>query len=156
MSRDVESISFHDLTPADAAEARSLVLAGLSEHWGVIDPALNADLDDLGAAYPNGRTIVARDALGMCATGTCVPRDGTTAELVRMSVRIDVRRSGFGRAVVEELVATAGRWGMARVTLETSTRWHDAIAFYRRCGFEITHEISGEFGSDTWFARQIR
>ena len=91
MSRDVESISFHDLTPADAAEARSLVLAGLSVHGGV-----------------------------------------------------------------EELVATAGRWGMARVTLETSTRWHDAIAFYRRCGFEITHEISGEFGSDTWFARQIR
>ena len=45
---------------------------------------------------------------------------------------------------------------MTAVVLETTTAWHDTIRFYERCGFEITHREEGEFGSDTWFAMDLR
>lgn len=80
-------------------------------------------------------------------------RDATTAEIVRMSARRDVRRTGLGAAIVEELVATTRSFGRDRVILETSSGWSEVIAFYVRCGFRITHVRDGEFGSDTWFER---
>ena len=38
---------------------RSLILDGLQEHWGSVDPTLNPDLDDLAATYAAGRVLVA-------------------------------------------------------------------------------------------------
>ena len=131
---------FEDLTRDDLEEVRELVLAGLADHWGELDPALNPDLDDMLASYSNGRTVVARSDDGrIIATGTVIPRDDTAAEIVRMSVATHARRTGLGRALVEELVATANGWGVARVILETTSAWTDVMVFYLSCGFHITH-----------------
>ncbi|MEM9135587.1 MAG: GNAT family N-acetyltransferase [Actinomycetota bacterium] len=146
-----------DLTAATRDEVRALILDGLAEHWGAIDESLNPDLDDLLAYYRDGRTIVARDRRGeIVGTGTVVPRRRATAEVVRMSVRAEARGSGVGRRLVDELVATARRWGCDTVVLETTSTWTDVVAFYRRCGFVVTHVEEGALGSDTWFALDLR
>src|SRR5215203_5667644 len=52
--------------PADQAQAREIILAGLGEHWGFIDDTLNPDLDDILAAYPLDRAdfLVVQEADG--------------------------------------------------------------------------------------------
>lgn len=149
-------VTFEDLTSTSHDAVRSLILDGLAEHWGEVDASLNPDLDDMLAAYRTGRTLVGRDGTGkIVATGTLRPRGDAEAEIVRMSVRRDARRFGLGRRLVDELVAIARGWGVSAVVLETTTSWVDAVAFYQRCGFEVTHVEEGAFGTDTWFRLEL-
>lgn len=150
--------SLEELDPSNQTETRSLILAGLGERFGTIDPTRNPDLDDMLQSYRGGRTVVVRDRTGpVIGTGTVIPRppvDGgppTQAEILRMSVARSARRRGLGRRIVEELVATARTWEVDRVIVETSSDWTDAVEFYQRCGFTIT----GEDGDETWFERQV-
>ncbi|MEM7275828.1 MAG: GNAT family N-acetyltransferase [Actinomycetota bacterium] len=137
-------------------QIRALILAGLRDRLGELDPALNRDLDDLRVSYGHGRTVAVRDDAGrIVGTGTLVPRGDATAEIVRMSVAEAARRSGIGRLVVEDLLATARTWGTRRVVLETTSSWTGAIRFYQSCGFEITHVEDDRFGSNTWFVRHL-
>ena len=152
---DLANVDLHDLRPDEQDAVRSLILAGLGEHWGSVDPALNPDLDDLAVTYADGQILVATDDGAVVGTGTVVRRDATTAEIVRMSVVRRHRRTGLGRRLVDDLVATARRWGMSRVVLETSARWTEVVEFYVRCGFTQTHFESGEFGRDAWFEMKL-
>jgi putative acetyltransferase len=144
-----------DFRPHDQDAVRTLVLRGLADHWGASDGSLNHDLDDIGATYGSGRTVVVRDSADIVATGTLVRRDDATAEIVRMSVDGSRRRSGLGRLVVDQLLATARAWGCARVILETTATWDEVIAFYISCDFAITHHTDGPFGGDVWFERRL-
>jgi GNAT superfamily N-acetyltransferase len=151
----VEAIEVSDFQPSDQDVVRSLILVGLEERWGHLDETLNSDLNDIGASYGRGRTIVVRLAGLIVATGTIVERERSTAEILRMSVAADRRRAGLGQLVVEELVATSREWGATAVVLETSACWQDAVSFYRSCGFVTTHHEIGPFGRDTWFRRDL-
>jgi putative acetyltransferase len=152
VARDVE---VSDLRPADQEAVRSLILEGLGEHWGHIDETLNPDLDEMLTTYGHGRTVVVRRGGEIVATGTVVRRDASTAEVLRMSVAAEHRRTGLGRVVLEELLATARDWGAAVVVLETSTSWAEVVSFYEACGFAISHRATGPFGEDTWFHRDL-
>jgi GNAT superfamily N-acetyltransferase len=144
-------IAVERLVPADQPAVRALILNGLIEHWGTLDPARNPDLEDLQAAYPGGTTLVARQADRIVGTGTLVPRSPGVAEIVRMSVARDWRRLGVGGLVLRELLTCARKAGCRKIILETTSTWTEAIAFYRRFGFEITHTTGG----DTWFALDL-
>jgi GNAT superfamily N-acetyltransferase len=149
------TLVFEDFTRRDQEEVRALILAGLEDNWGSLDDSLNPDLDDLAGRFGHGRTIVTRDNQGIAATGTVLPRDDGSAEVVRMSVRRDRRGEGIGRAVLTELLTTARAWGNERVVLETSSAWTPTVAFYLANGFEITRTTDGEFGCDTWFRKEL-
>lgn len=140
-----------DFERTDQEQVRRLILDGLREHWGELDESLNQDLHDIAGTYAGGRTVVAEVDDEVVGTGTVILRDEETAELVRMSVHPERRRSGIGRSLVEELVATARSWSACRVVLETSSVWREVITFYRACGFTVTGTSEGEFGEDTWF-----
>jgi GNAT superfamily N-acetyltransferase len=139
------------LGPEQLDDVRTLILTGLAEHWGSVDDSLNSDLADLTSADASGRTLVACDGRLVVGTGTVIPREATTAEIVRMSVAREYRRAGVGRRLVVELVEIARQWGMERVILETSAHWTDVVQFYERCGFTPTHFEDGAFGRDAWF-----
>ena len=38
--------------PENQAEVKNLILAGLAEHWGMIDPSKNPDLNDIVRPMP--------------------------------------------------------------------------------------------------------
>ena len=59
-----------------------------------------------------------------------------TAELKRMYVRPEGRGRRIGAAVLDGLLAEARRLGVRRVVLETGRRQLEALALYRRAGFE--------------------
>ncbi|MEY2415787.1 MAG: hypothetical protein QOH53_1121 [Ilumatobacteraceae bacterium] len=152
---DLTTVDVHDLHPDEQDAVRSLILDGLGEHWGSIDPTLNPDIDDLAVTYAAGRVLVAGDGVAVVGTGTVIRRDDATAEIVRMSVASEYRRAGLGRRLVADLVATAHSWGMSRVVVETSAHWTNVIEFYARCGFTQTHFESGAFGRDAWFEMNL-
>lgn len=152
---ELASVDVHDLRADERGAVRSLILDGLEEYWGSVDPTLNSDLDDLAATYAAGRVLVATDGSGVVGTGTVIRRDDATAEIVRMSVAPEHRRAGLGRRLVADLVATARTWGMSRVVLETSAHWTNTVEFYVRCGFTQTHVESGAFGLDAWFEMKL-
>ncbi len=145
-----------DLTEATQGEVADLILAGLAEHWGTLDPELNTDLHDMMASYAGGRTVVARDGHGtLLGTGTIIPTALATTEIVRMSVAPNARRLGVGRRIVDELLDTARRWEAERVILETTSTWTSVVEFYLRCGFVITHTAEDDFGPQTLFEYRL-
>ena len=64
---------------------KSLILAGLAEHWGKVDPALNPDLNNISASYANATFLVycawpETALLAKCEDRAC---QGTAAEKKR-------------------------------------------------------------------------
>lgn len=134
---------------------RRLVLDGLRDRWGSVDLALNEDLDDIAATYSGGIVLVAVLNRRIVGTGTVRPLGGTTGEVVRMAVAREVRRQGVGTALLSTLTAEAVAAGYRRLELATTADWHDAVRFYQRFGFELSHVTRGRFGLDAYFALDL-
>lgn len=135
----------------DQSAAKALILDGLRERWGTIDPARNPDLDDLAAAFAGGAFLVAERGGRLIGTGGWTPVSGGEAEIRRMWVARDLRRSGIGGAILRRLVEDIRASGRRRIILETTSTWSDAVAFYRKHGFAGTHRRGG----DTYFLREL-
>ncbi|HEX8680722.1 MAG TPA: GNAT family N-acetyltransferase [Ardenticatenaceae bacterium] len=123
--------------PEDQEVARDLILSGLGEHFGYIDPSYNPDVDDIGANYVTaGQTfvVVERDGV-LVGTGALLVHNEEVGQLVRMSVHQGQRRQGLGRALVSHLLQIARGRGLRKVIVETNNDWYDAIGLYERCGF---------------------
>jgi ribosomal protein S18 acetylase RimI-like enzyme len=120
--------------PADQAAARRLILQGLGEHFGVVDEALNPDIDDIATCYiQQGHLfLVALADDEIVGTGALI---FATGQLVRVSVSRDCRRLGLGRALVLRLIAAGRARGLARLWMETNDDWDAAIGLYQNCGF---------------------
>ena len=149
MHLDTE-IKLEPFQPADQAAVKALVLAGLVDHWGVLDPTLNPDLDDIAASYARAFFWVARLGARVVGAGALVP-EGSWGKIVRMSVARDLRHRGLGQRILAQLVDEARAAGLRRVVLETTETWDEVIAFYLRFGFHITHRCDG----DVYFALDV-
>ena len=131
--------------PQDQREARALILAGLAEHWGELDPQRNSDLDEIGRSYAGGLFLVAWQADRIIGTGALMPGEIGSAQVVRMSVAKPMRRRGVGRRILQRLIDEAKLMGVCELVLETTADWQEAIAFYQRLGFQPTHQADGDF-----------
>jgi len=133
------------------AEVKNLVLAGLAEHWGTLDPTKNPDLNDISRTYANGIFLVAWQNNQIIGTGALLPMSSDTAEIVRMSVAAGMRRKGIGRKILQDLCERAKNDGYKRLVLETTETWNEVIEFYKQFGFQITHYLDG----DIYFALDL-
>jgi len=138
--------------PEDQQAVRALILAGLEEHWGMLDESKNPDLDNIASSYMDGVFLVAWQDEEIVGTGAFRPISDDTVQIVRMSVKREKRRQGIGREILTELCWRAYHQGYTWAILETTASWNDAIAFYRACGFHVTHEEAG----DIYFAMNLR
>lgn len=146
-----QDITILPFQPEYQAEVKNLILAGLAEHWGQLDPTKNPDLNDIGLSYANAVFLVARQNNRIVGTGALVPRSNDTAEIVRMSVTADMRRKGIGRMILQRLCEQAKLSGYRRLVLETTETWHEVIEFYKQFGFRVTHHFDG----DVYFSLEI-
>jgi GNAT superfamily N-acetyltransferase len=132
--------------PADQNAARQLILDGLREHWGELDPTLNQDLEDMMASYvaAGHAFFVAEEAGRLIGTGALVVEAPGIARIVRVSVHPQQRRRGLGRAISEHLIAEAQRRGCQEILVETTDTWTAAIRLYQECGFVIDDWRDGD------------
>lgn len=132
----------------DQEAAKQLILVGLGERWGWIDPTLNPDLNDIAVSYAAGVFLVGYLDDTLVATGALSPEvtdEGLPALRVeRMSVRADLRGQGLGRRMLDSLLDLARKRGCQWVVLETTTTWTDAVRFYTRYGFQYVQERDGD------------
>jgi len=122
------------------AEAQAIRTAVFVEEQKV-PLALERDAADTGAVH-----ALARNRLGLAVgTGRLLAADapGHPARIGRMAVRHGLRGAGVGRAMLEALMAAAGRRGDAEVSLHAQV---SAIGFYRRAGFVAHGEPFEEAG----------
>lgn len=134
---------------------QNLILAGLSEHWGKLNPALNADLNDICTSYADATFLVAWLGDHIVGVGALIPKGNNIGEIVRMSVAENMRRQGIATKILEYICEEAQKLGFTKIVLETTSTWHDVITFYQNFGFQITHRQEGEFGGETHFAYDL-
>jgi len=84
---------------------------------------------------PDGRLLLAIDKDAAIGVG-CLRRIGSaTAEIKRMYVQPSNRRAGVGRAMLDELVASARAVGYAQIRLDSPDFMSAAHGLYRSSGF---------------------
>lgn len=132
-------VVLREATNADAPAVRHLVFGVLADHGLEPDPAeTDRDLDDLAAHYRNNRgwfAVLEEDGTVVGSYGL-YRVDDSTCELRKMYLAPTVRGRGWGRRLLEDALAQAGRLGCTTICLETASVLHAAIALYRRYGFE--------------------
>jgi GNAT superfamily N-acetyltransferase len=133
----LSKILVRDFNVEDQEAARELVLRGLGEHFGWIDPSQNPDLDDIFAAYPasGNRFLVAIFGDEIMAAGGLLFESKGVGRIVRLSVKPEYRGHGVGQEIVLRLVHIAQKDGIQRLNAETNLDWYPAISLYKRCGF---------------------
>ena len=136
---------------SDQDATKALILDGLAEHWGWLDPTKNPDLDDIAEAYGQETFLVAWLDGELAGTGALIHEVPGVARVVRMSVARELRRRGVGRAILCRLLDAARERGYSRVVLETTSTWEDAKSFYIKNGFRPT----GEWEGDAHFVMEI-
>jgi ribosomal protein S18 acetylase RimI-like enzyme len=133
----IDRLIVRPFASADQAAARTLILTGLGEHFGLIDETRNPDIDDIQACYVRaGHTfLVAEKGDMLLGTAALVREAPGVARVVRVSVDRAYRRCGIARNLVCQLVAIAVAQGMRRLLVETNHDWADALGLYLALGF---------------------
>jgi ribosomal protein S18 acetylase RimI-like enzyme len=80
----------------------------------------------------------------LIGTGALMPEGDDAGRIVRMSVDKTHRRGGVGSRILRALLNHACVRGYRTIVLETTETWDDAISFYLRNGFCITHHADGD------------
>ncbi|XVU29866.1 GNAT family N-acetyltransferase [Actinoplanes sp. CA-054009] len=155
MTNQSGALQILSFTAEDQVAVKELILEGLAERWGRVDPALNSDVEDIAGSYAAGTTLVARRANKVVGTGTIVPRELHVEEVVRLSVAPSARRSGIATRLLGHLIEAASARGAHRIICETSAHWKSAVRLYLNFGFTITHYRDGQFGRDAHFALDL-
>lgn len=89
------------LTKEYEAGARDVILEGLEERFGFIDPTFNPDLKNLIESYaePANLFLIGLGGEEVVATGA-LTKDGTEARIQRMSVKKEFRRHGLAKLML--------------------------------------------------------
>ena len=124
-----------ELAAADAPESRRLV----DELWRELDQLYGNDfatapdlkrMDQPGAAF-----VLARRGERAVGCGALKPMSREIAEVKRMYVQPQARRTGVARAIVHELEQLARAGGFSEIWLETGLRQPDAVRLYESLGY---------------------
>ena len=88
--------------------------------------------------------IFVRD--GGAVGGALIARRGWTTRLAGMAITPEARRTGVGRAAVQQLLAEAKERGDRTMVLEVIEQNTAGVELYRACGFETIRRLIGFAG----------
>ena len=141
-------LEIRDATEADLPAILAMLaddMLGAGRETGTVDPAYLAAFRAI-QAEPNCRKLVAvlDGRIVGCFQLNLLPglgrRGSWRAQIESVRVVQDRRNAGIGAAMMGWAIAEARRRGCGLVQLTTDKRRGDAHRFYRRLGFEATHE----------------
>ncbi len=134
---NISGLHIRRFESSDQSAVRELILEGLAEHFGQLDPSLNPDLLDIQGSYIRRGHLIIVALLGgqIVGSGGLVGETSATGRIVRLSVASKFRRSGIGHAIVRYLIAEAQKMGLTRLVIETNKDWMPAIKLYEKFGF---------------------
>ena len=141
-----ETIVIRPFHPTDQAATKQLILAGLVEHWGILDRTLNPDLNNIAHSYQGETFLLAVQGEEIVGCGALIAEEGREGygRIVRMSVKNTARRQGIGQLILAHLETAARQRHFHTIVLETTETWDDAVAFYLANSYQITHHQDGD------------
>ena len=129
-----------DAAAGDESAVQTVVFSVLREYGLQPDPdGTDADLNDLQSFYLDraGTFRIVTDAAGhIVGCGGLLPVSAGDVELRKMYLLPEARGCGTGRRLLEDLIATARARDHARIVLDTASVLKEAIALYRKRGFQ--------------------
>ena len=132
------TISVHEVDPQQYEQLFPLLL--------LAEPSLSALQWSLANLSDTVYAVREDDDLIAAAT---MRWQGEPAEIVELAVASDHQRMGFGRQIIEWLIAEAIRRGKQQMIVGTANSSIDNIIFYQRCGFRMDHVRKDYF----WYYR---
>lgn len=119
------------------------------------DPARSISAQAHELVPPAGLLLVARLHQEPVGCGALKFHAGAPAELKRMWVAPQVRGLGLGRRLLYELERYASAAGVTVLRLETNRALTDAIAPYRRSGYQEVDAFNAEPYAHHWFEKRL-
>ena len=140
------SFTIRPFVRGDQKAVKSLILAGLGEHFEIINPKLNPDLNDIFSSYiEHGHIfVVCESNATLVGTGALIKEKKEVGRIVRVSVAGSHRKQGIGRLITEHLISAATMQGYNQIVVETNDDWVGAIRLYQQCGFKEYDHCNGE------------
>jgi N-acetylglutamate synthase-like GNAT family acetyltransferase len=114
-------------------------------------------LDNYKAEYSpeNGGFLVLMEGEDVIGCGGLRRLNHESGELVRLWLRRDQRKKGFGRMIFQSLMQISETRGYSRVYLDTSNRCIDAIKMFKQNGFVECGKYKESIG-DVFLCRDLR
>jgi len=143
--RLIKQVVFEHINKTTQEQAKQVILAGLKQRWGFLKASLNPDLNNIVESYTKqgNSFLVGRLGNTIICTGALISEGTNTGRIVRMSVVKEFRKKGLGTLMLQHLVEIAKEKKYQKLVLETTKSWADAIAFYKKFGFEV-YEITDQ------------
>ncbi|MDE0581670.1 GNAT family N-acetyltransferase [Planococcus sp. A6] len=134
-----KKMKIHQITGPFENEARTVVLKGLEERFGFIDPSYNPDLKDILSSYSREKTMffVCVFNNAVISTGAVSYEAPGVGRIERMSVLKEYRRGGIAKTMLQHLESWGQQQGYEKVVLETNKSWTSAIEFYKKQQYEF-------------------
>jgi GNAT superfamily N-acetyltransferase len=137
-------LTIREYKDGDQAGFEQLVTSVHREFGFEYDPALDADLNDPPAFYV--KTWVLMEADGSIGGSVALRDLRNGVELKRMYLKPQLRRQGYGHALLETALTWAREAAYGYVDLDTAEHLTGAQKFYARAGFVITGHSDNEDG----------
>ena len=138
-------VAIRTATPAERAALEALQLRASLQSGTYAEQLLGAPevvaIDS--AQFEAGLVRVAERAGRVRGFAVLLAPDGGACELDGIFVEPDAMGTGVGRALIEDAVARARRWGATRIDVVANP---DAWAFYERVGFAGDEVVGTLFG----------
>jgi GNAT superfamily N-acetyltransferase len=131
----------------------------LGEYYAEIRKRFRMDVSRQAAAEemdpPGGRFVIAYDGDEPVASGGIRTWEPGVCEIKRMFVRSDLRRHGYGRAVLEMLERTAREAGFTRIVLDTMGSHTEATTLYDGSGYARVPAYNENPYASAWFSKDL-
>lgn len=149
-------IAVTDPTSADARWCLEQYAAELNERFDAgWDPARSISAHPHELTPPAGVLLVAHVREAPVGCGALKFHAHAPAELKRMWVAPQVRGLGLGRRLLAALEHYASEAGVSVLRLETNRMLTEAIALYRRAGYEEVAAFNAEPYAHHWFEKRL-
>lgn len=138
------TISFREANNKDLSLIKSIVFDALEEYGLQSDAAhTDKDLEDIEVFYfePGGYFCIVETEGVPVATGGLLHLDEERCELRKMYMNKGARGKGLGKQLLQHLLDWAKNNGYKEVVLETATVLVEAIALYKKYGFELCADM---------------
>ena len=151
------SVDEVDVRTADAQAALAAYLDELAVRFptGVDRHDVGADDDERVLRIPNGTLLLLRIERNVVGCGGVRRLDPEVAEIKRMWIDPAWRGFGLGGRLLSELEQRVRAMGHARVVLDTNASLTEAIALYRRHGYEPIERYNDNPYAHHWFGKDL-
>jgi GNAT superfamily N-acetyltransferase len=119
------------------------------------DPSLSIPADSEDLTPPSGLLLIARRREQPLGCGALKLHGREPAELKRMWVSPEARGLGLGARLLRLLEQGAADAGAPTIRLETNATLHEAIALYRKAGYDEVAPFNNEPYAHHWFEKRL-